>query len=198
MFSEKYSRSSQGHLSYLLLTANYLKRNPNPNLKPVSSPSIQSSSWAEVVKKAKEERNYDKEAEKTVVKYYITDSDEIDASQSTGCIFEKKVPNEFIISANRMEKYGTAKSARAKPIEGKSGTGFDKRCVMANVKNLKGIPIFVKPKLCWKNRQNEKSLLGLRYNLVQQGFDKQIFRITNLTLVYYAVTVDPSQTLSKV
>ena len=48
----------------------------NANLDPASSPGIQSSSWAEVVKKTIEERDYDKEAEKTVVLYNITDSDD--------------------------------------------------------------------------------------------------------------------------
>ena len=79
------------------------KNVPNANLERASSPCIQSSSWAEVVKITIEERDYDKEAEKTVI-YSISNFDDIKASQSAGCIFGKtEVQKNFIVSANRME-----------------------------------------------------------------------------------------------
>ena len=61
----------------------------NAQLDPVSSLSIHSFSWAEVVKKTIQEQDYDKEAEQTIVILNITDFDVINASQSAECTLRK-------------------------------------------------------------------------------------------------------------
>ena len=53
---------------------------------------------------------------------------------------------------------------------------------MANAHLLKGTTYFVKPKLEWADRQRKKSLLKLRYDLIQEGFDEKFLRIRDLKL----------------
>ena len=74
------------------------KNVPNAILEPVSSSGIQASSWAEVVKETIEERHYDKEAGNTVVMNNISDSDDINATQSAACTFEKMGQGHFVTS----------------------------------------------------------------------------------------------------
>ena len=66
------------------------KNVPNANLEPVLIPHMQSSSWAQVAGKTIEDSDYDEKTEKTIVIYNISESDDIIASQSTECIFEKE------------------------------------------------------------------------------------------------------------
>ena len=47
----------------------------------------------------------------------------------------------------------------------------------------------MKPKLKWSDRQKEKSLLKLRYALIQHGFDRKLFRKRDLKLFYYGVEI---------
>ena len=60
---------------------------------------------------------------------------------------------------------------------------------MANAYLLENSHIFVKLKLMWSDRQKEKSLLKLRYDLIQHGFDRKLFRIRDLKLFYYGVEI---------
>ena len=77
-------------------------------------------------------------------------------------------------------------------------TEFDKRKLMASVGKLKGTKIFVKPKLLWRERILEKSLLNLRYHLIQNGFDKQLFRKLDLKLFYNAQKIDSSKPIQEI
>ena len=61
---------------------------------------------------------------------------------------------------------------------------------MANAHLLKGTTYFVKPKLKWADRQKEKSLLKLRYDLIQEGFEKKYFRIRDLKLFFNGSEID--------
>ena len=61
---------------------------------------------------------------------------------------------------------------------------------MANAHLLKGTTYFVKPKLKWAERQREKSLLKLRYDLIQEGFDRRFFRIRDLKLFFNGDQID--------
>ena len=106
------------------------------------------------------------------------------------------VPNDFLVSANRMGKFEATKSARARRIEVKLRNGFDK-CCYDKCKSIERND-FVKPKLSWKDHQIEKSVFGLRLDLIQQGFDNKVIRIRNLTLVYDAVRIDHNASLSDV
>ena len=48
---------------------------------------------------------------------------------------------------------------------------------------------FVKPKLTWSDRLIERSLLKLRYDLIQHGFDRKLFRIRDLKPFYYGIEI---------
>ena len=55
---------------------------------------------------------------------------------------------------------------------------------MANDGLLKGSKLFIKPKLLWRDRLIEKSLLDIRYKLIQHGLSKTFFKIRDLKLFY--------------
>ena len=65
----------------------------------------------------------------------------------------RKKPNDFIVSANRMEK----KTRQKLHVRGQSKVNYEmylRSAVMANVKLFKGgTSVFVKHKLCWKNQE---------------------------------------------
>ena len=47
----------------------------------------------------------------------------------------------------------------------------------------------MKPKLKWTDRPKEKSFLKLRYDLIQHGFDRKLFRIRDLKLFQNGVEI---------
>ena len=55
---------------------------------------------------------------------------------------------------------------------------------MASACMLKGTGMFVKPKLNWRNRQKGKTLLGLSYNLINKGLERNLMHFRNLQLFY--------------
>ena len=55
---------------------------------------------------------------------------------------------------------------------------------MANVGLLKGSKLLIKPKLLWRDTLIEKSLLDIRYKLIQHGLSKTLFKIRDLKLFY--------------
>ena len=61
---------------------------------------------------------------------------------------------------------------------------------MNNVSKLKGTAVFVKPKLCWKDRLIEKELLHARFEKVKKCADRSLFRISDFILFYIASPVD--------
>ena len=90
----------------------------------------------------------------------------------------------MIESAYRLCKKSES-NTRPRPIE-------DKTKVMANARLLKRSNLFIKPKLLWKERLIEKTLLSLRYELTQNGFSKNLFRIRDLKLFYIGHHIDSS------
>ena len=77
----------------------------------------------------------------------------------------------------------------ARPIDVLLDCEHDKRLLMANALLLINSHIFVKPELNWSDRQKLKTLLKLRYDLIQHGFDRKLFRIRDLKLSIYEVEI---------
>ena len=70
--------------------------------------------------------------------------------------------------------------------------------MMSNVKHLRGTKVFIKPKLLWKERLKEKSVLELRYNLAKKGLNKELLRIGNLKLHYHGTALDESKSFEEI
>ena len=113
--------------------------------------------------------------------------------------FSKKIEQKTVMfeSAHRLGKKSES-NTRPRPIEVKLSTEFDRRKVMANARLLKGTNWFVKPKLLWKDRLIEKALLTLRYELTQNGFSKNLFRIRDLKLFYNGHHIDSSSPVNDI
>ena len=60
----------------------------------------------------------------------------------------------------------------SRPIEKELQSSFDRRIAMSKVGELKGSNVIVKTQIGWHDRQIEKTLFILRYNLVKNGIDK--------------------------
>ena len=103
-----------------------------------------------------------------------------------------KVPSSYVKRSTRLGKKSTLPEShpRPRPLEVLFDCEHDKRLLMANAHLLKGTTYFVKPKLKWADRQKEKSLLKLRYDLIQEGFEKKYFRIRDLKLFYNGSEID--------
>lgn len=148
-----------------------------------------SSTWADVVKQTLDERDYDKQAEKTVVFYNIQDahsnSNHTNDNNALTPILDKlSTGRTSIKSSKRLGKPNPSSNSRPRPIEVELNSVNDRNSLMAKVRLLKGTKVFVKPKLCWRDRTIEKALLTLRYNLVNHGYRKDFFRIRDLNLFY--------------
>ena len=165
-------------------------------ISETSEPAV----WADVVKKSLDERDYDKAASETVVFYNIADhSDDIPITQQLEPFLKTlEIPSSVVKCARRLgeRKAGQNKKSsvhsRPRPIEVCLNSVFDKRLLMSNVSKLKSTAVFVKPKLCWKDRLIEKELLHARFEMVKKGADRSLFRIRDLKLFYNASPVDVS------
>ena len=147
---------------------------------------------ADVLKTSLDERDYEKQAAKTVVLYNIEETSR-PVESDVNDVFQKlqQDPN-LIVNARRLGSKKDA-SSRPRPIEVQVPCcEFDMRKIMPKTGSLKGKRIFVKPKLLWRDRLLEKSLLAYRYNLIQNGFKKQLFRIRDLKLFYNVHEIDTS------
>ena len=149
---------------------------------------------ADIFKASLDERDYNEQANKTIVFYNVEETKYVNGNVDLTIkeVFEKIEQNTVMIeSAYRFGKKSES-NTRPRPIEVKLSTDFDKRKVMANARLLKGSNLFVKPKLLWKERLIEKTLLSLRYELNRNGFSKNIFRIRDLKLFYNGHHIDSS------
>ena len=94
------------------------------------------------------------------VAYY---SDDIPITQQLDPFLQiLEIPSSVIKCAKRLgeRKAGQIKTSsvpsRPRPIEVCLNSVFDKRLLRSNVSKLKSTAVFVKPKLCWKDRLIEK------------------------------------------
>ena len=106
-----------------------------------------------------------------------------------------KIPQIFVKRSTRLGRKSTVVNPppRPRPIEVLFDCEHDKRLLMANAYLLKNSHVFVKPKLKWSDRQKEKSLLKLRYDLIQSGFDRKFFRIRDLKLFYSGTEINDNE-----
>ena len=157
----------------------------SPGVTPPSASSGKST-MADIFKASLDERDYNEQANKTIVFYNVEETKDVNGNVDPIIkkVFEKIEQNTVMIeSAYRLGKKSES-NTRPRPIEVWLSTEFDKRKVMANARLLKGSNLFVKPKLLWKERLIEKTLLSLRYELTQNGFSKNLFRSRDLKLFY--------------
>ena len=165
----------------------------SPGVTPPSASSGKST-MADIFKASLDERDYNEQVNKTIVFYNVEETKDVNGNVDPTIkeVFEKIEQNTVMIeSAYRLGKKSES-NTRPRPIEVKLSTEFDKRKVMANARLLKGSNLFVKPKLLWKERLIEKTLLSLRYELTQNGFSKNLFRIRDLKLFYNGHHIDSS------
>ena len=196
-------RDSLGHLKQAKLTSDHFSKIENKldnlitntEISPdVTPPSVSSgkSTMADIIKASLDERDYNEQANKTIVFYNVEETKDVNDNVDPTIkeVFAKIEQNTVMIeSAHRLGKKNES-NTRPRPIEVKLSTEFDKRKVMANARLLKGTNLFVKPKLLWKDRLIEKALLSLRYDLTQNGFSKNLFRIRDLKLFYNGHHID--------
>ena len=200
-------RDSLGHLKQAKLTSDHFANLETKVDVLVSKSDNQGTSSmpqnrivSDVIKTSLDERDYDQRAQKTVLFYNLDEKEDTpeNTENTVHNIFAKmNQPTGCIKSAYRLGKRNSG-SARPRPIEVELSHEFDKRKLMASVGQLKGTKIFVKPKLLWRERILEKSLLNLRYHLIQNGFDKQLFRIRDLKLFYNAQKIDSSKPIQEI
>ena len=165
----------------------------SPGVTPASASSGKST-MANIFKASLDERDYNVQANKTIIFYNVEETKDVNGNvdPTSKEVFETIEQNTVVIeSAYRLGEKSES-STRPRPIEVKLSTEFDKRKVMANARLLKGSNLFVKPKLPWKERIIEKTLLSLRYELTQNGFSKNLFRIRDLKLFYNGHHIDSS------
>ena len=123
-----------------------------------------------------DERDYDSTTSQSVVLYNVKETND-DVKVVTDLMNKLKVPSSYIKHSTRLEKKALFQNLNLAPV-----LLNDKRLLMANAHLLKGTTYFVKPKLVWADRQRKKSLLKLRYDLIQEGFDEKFLRIRDLKL----------------
>ena len=100
-------------------------------------------------------------------------------------IFGKiRIDTNCIKSFKRVGNRSSQSNARPRPVEVELNNEFDRRKIMANVGLLKGSKLLIKPKLLWRDTLIEKSLLDIRYKLIQHGLSKTLFKIRDLKLFY--------------
>ena len=165
-------------------------------LSETSEPAV----WADVVKKSLDQRDYDQAASETVVFYKVADySDDIPITQQLEPFLKTLVISSSVVKcAKRLGERKTGQNkissvtSRPRPIEVCLNSVFDKRLFMSNVSKWKSTAVFVKPKLCWKDRLIEKELLHARFEMVKKGADRSLFWIRDLKLFYNASHVDVS------
>ena len=138
--------------------------------------------------------NYDSKAQETIVLYNIPESSKPheDPSVQTFCEKLKIVPSK-IKNLARLGKFKPESSARPRPVEIQLSSTYDRRITLNNSFLLKGTKIFVKPKLCWKDRLKEKDLLSKRYELIQLGINRDSLRIRDLKLFHNGTHIDPGE-----
>ena len=163
---------------------------PSDHLPPgvTTSSASGKSTLADIFEASLDERDYNEQANKTIVFYNVENTKDLNGNVDPTVkeVFEKLEQNTVMIeSAYRLGKKSES-NTRPRPIEVKLSTEFDKRKVMANARLL----ITVKPKLIWKERLIEKTLLSLRYELTQNCFSKNLFRIRDLKLFYNGHHID--------
>ena len=101
-----------------------------------------------------------------------------------------KIPQSYVKRSTRLARKSAAiPPPRPRPIQVLLDCKHEKRLVVANACLLKNSHLFVKPKLKWSDRQKGKSLLKLRYDLIQHGFDRKLYRNRDLKLFYYGVEI---------
>lgn len=151
----------------------------------------------DAVTKSLEQRDYDKEADVTLVFYNVPEHDSNTSPTDIDKVLATlKVPSDKIKQRKRLGPANTDKNARPRPLEIVLTTVFDRRAALSNAPLLKGSGVFVKRKLCWKERLKEKELLRLRYDLSQEGFDRKLFRIRDLKLFYNGKRLNESDDIT--
>ena len=145
-------------------------------------------------RKSLEERDHDIVAAKSVV-FYNVEEDQDDDKTVSDLMTKLKIPQNFVKRSTRLGRKSSVVSPppRPRPIEVLFDCEHDKRLLMANAYLLKNSHVFVKPKLKWHDRQKEKLLLKLRYDLIQKGFDRKYFRIRDLKLFYAGNEINDKQ-----
>ena len=90
----------------------------------------------------------------------------------------------IVVNSSRLDKKRPDPTAKPRPIDIKLNSVYAKRLLMENAYKLKGTGVFVKPKVNWRDRQKQKALLGLRYNLINNSLARNLMRIRNLQIFY--------------
>ena len=180
-------------LFFLPSILNWMRSRPVWDLlRPIKTNTLRqnkytsSSSWSDVVKKSLDEHDYDVAASQTVVLYNVKEGnlDNATEHETSEILNSIQISPNIVVNSSRLGKKRPDPGAKPRPIEIKLNSVYDKRLLMANAYMLKGTGVFVKPKLIWRDRQKEKALLGLRYNLINKGLERNLMRIRNLQLFY--------------
>ena len=161
-------------------------RSSSPNQNNYTSTFTSSSSWSDVVKKSLNEHDYDVAASQTVVLYNVKEGnlDNATEHETSEILNSIQISPNIVVNSSRLGKKKPDPTAKQRLIEIKLNSVYEKRLLMANAYMLKGTVVFVKPKLNWRDRQKEKALLGLRYNLIKKGMERNLMRIRDLQLFY--------------
>ena len=146
------------------------------------------------MKKTLDERDYDSKAQETIVLYNIPESSTPHEDPNVQTFCEKlKIAPSRIKNLSRLGKFKPESTARPRPVEIQLTSSYDRRITLSNAFLLKGTKIFVRPKLCWKDRIKEKDLLSKRYELIQLGLNRDSLRIRDLKLFHNGVHIDPGE-----
>ena len=164
---------------------------PQSEVSCNNNPSVNFDS---LFRKSLEERDHDIVASKSVV-FYNVEENQDDNKTVSDLMTKLKIPQNFVKRSTRLGRKSTVVNPppRPRPIEVLFDCEHDKRLLMANAYLLKNSHVFVKPKLKWSDRQKEKSLLKLRYDLIQSGFDRKFFRIRDLKLFYSGTEINDNE-----
>ena len=147
------------------------------------------------MKASLDKRDYNEQANITIVFYNVEETKDGNGNVDPTIkeVVEKIEQNTVMIES--AYKLGNKKESntRPRPIEVKLSTEFNKMKVMANARLLKRSYLFVEQKLLRKeDRLIEKALLSLHYELTQNGFSKNLFRIRDLKVFYNGHHIDSS------
>ena len=150
--------------------------------------------YADAIKKTHDERDYDNKAQETIVLYNIPESSTPHEDANVQTFREKlKIAPSKIKNLSGLGIFKPKSTARPRPVEIQLTSSHDRRIILNNAFLLKGTKNFVKPKLCWKDRIQEKDLLSKRYELIQLGLDRDSLRIRDLQLFHSGVLIDPGE-----
>ena len=135
----------------------------------------QQSTLVEAFNKSLEQGNYDKLADETLVLHTVPEtSNGLSAKHNVEYVLTTLKVAETSIKQRKGLGSPNTDNARLRPLELVLSSVFDRRTALANALLLKGSGIFAK-KLSRKDRLKE--ILKVRYELVQRGLYRNLFRI---------------------